>query len=173
MNLRSRIVLSLVFASAIGATATAQDAAAPVVVAESNGIRLSIVFVGDTAEVTVASKVSGWVAVGFDPTNMMANANFLIGYVKDGTAVARDDFGVASTSHAPDVNVGGKNDLISFSGTEADGYTMMTFVIPRDSGDPKDHPLSAGKHTVILGASSFDSFTAKHTKVGRATIVIP
>ncbi len=169
MNLRSRMVLSLVLTLAIGATATAQ---APIV-AESNGIKLSIVIVGDTAEVTVASKASGWVAVGFNPTKIMANANFLIGYVKDGVAYARDDFGVSPIGHAPDVNVGGKNDLVSFSGTEVDGVTTITFVIPRDSGDPKDSPLKSGKHSVILGSASSDNFTGKHNKVGKATIVIP
>lgn len=174
MNLRSRIVFSLVFILAVGATIPAQEAAAPgPIVAESNGIKLTIVFQGDTAEVTVEAKVRGWVAVGFDPTDRMAGANFLIGYVKDGVAMARDDFGVAPTAHAPDVNVGGTNNLISFSGTEIDGATSVTFVIPRDSGDSRDRPFKAGKHQVILGASTADDFSSKHTKLGRATVVFP
>jgi hypothetical protein len=103
----------------------------------------------------------------------MKDANFLIGYVKDGQTFARDDFGIASTGHAPDVNIGGKDNLISYSGTEVNGYTTVTFVIPRDSGDPKDHPLDAGQHTVILGASSGDNFTTKHTKIGKTTVTFP
>jgi hypothetical protein len=155
---------------ALAAVASAEEAP---VVAEANGIKLSIVFKGDTAEVTVGAAVRGWVAVGFDPSNKMKDANFIIGYVKDGVAHARDDFGVGSTSHAEDVKIGGKNDLISFSGTEVNGYTTMTFVIPRDSGDPKDHSLSAGNHTVILGSSSSDSFTGIHNRVGKASITLP
>lgn len=170
MDNRSRIVFSLVFILAFGAFASAQSSP---VVAESNGIKLSIVFKGDNAEVTVGAAVKGWVAVGFDPSSRMKDANFLIGYVKDGQAFARDDFGISATSHAPDVKVGGKDNLISFSGTEANGYTTMTFVIPRDSGDSKDHPLSAGQHTVILGASAGDSFTAMHSKIGKVTVTFP
>jgi hypothetical protein len=170
MNHRSRIGFALILIVAFVAAASAEEAP---VVAEANGIKLSIVFKGDTAEITVSAHTKGWVAVGFDPTNKMKDANFLIGYVKDGTAVARDDFGTANTSHKPDVDIGGKNDLISFSGTEADGNTTMTFVIPRNSGDSKDHPLSPGTHTVILGASGSDSFSGFHSKVGKTTVVFP
>jgi hypothetical protein len=170
MNHRSRICFTLAFFLTLGAAAFAQTAP---VTAESNGIKLSIVFKGDTAEITVGAPVTGWVAVGFDPSSMMKDANFLIGYVKNGAAVARDDFGVANTAHAEDAKIGGKNDLISFSGTEKDKYTTMTFVIPRDSGDSKDHPLSAGPHTVILGASNSDSLTGIHNKIGKVNVVFP
>jgi len=170
MNHHLRIGLSLAFFLAIGAAASAQTAP---VTAESNGIKLSIVFKGDTAEVTVGAAVTGWVAVGFDPSSRMKDANFLIGYVKNGVAFARDDFGVSSISHQEDAKIGGKNDLISFSGTEADKYTTMTFVIPRDSGDSKDHPLNAGPHTVILGASNSDSYTGFHNKIGKVNVVFP
>lgn len=170
MNNRSRISFSLALLLALGTSAFAQSAP---VVAEAGGINLSIVFKGDTAEVTVSAPVKGWVAVGFDPTNTMKDANFLIGYVKNGVAVARDDFGVGYTAHAEDEKIGGKNNILSFSGSEVDGTTTMTFVIPRDSGDPKDHPLTAGPHSVILGASNSDSFSIIHSRVGMANIVLP
>lgn len=170
MNMRSRIVFSLIFVLVFGAFASAQETP---VVAEANGIKLSIVFKGDIAEVTVGAAVRGWVAVGFDPSSRMKDANFLIGYVKDGQAFARDDFGVSATRHAADITLGGQDNIISFSGTEVDGYTTVTFVIPRDSGDSKDHPLSAGQHTVILGASGGDSFTSMHSKIGKVTVTFP
>jgi hypothetical protein len=141
MNHYSRIGFSLVLLLALGTAAFAQNEP---IVAEASGIKLSIVLKGDTAEVTVSAPVTGWVAVGFDPSNRMKDANFLIGYVKNGVAAARDDFGVGATSHAEDEKIGGKNNIISFSGTESDGTTTMTFIIPRDSGDSKDHPLSPG-----------------------------
>jgi hypothetical protein len=97
----------------------------------------------------------------------------LIGYVKDGVAYARDDFGTGTGSHADDEKVGGKNSIISFRGTEANGRTTMTFVVPVNSGDSKDSPLVPGKHTVILAASNSDSFTGFHSKVGKTEIVLP
>lgn len=143
------------------------------VVVESGGIKLSVALGADKAEVTVTAPGTGWVAVGFDPSTRMKDANFLIGYVKDGVAYARDDFGVGSTSHQRDQEIGGKNDLLSFSGSETGGTTTLTFVIPRNSGDPKDTVLSSGKHTVILGYSNADNFTAMHRKVIKTTITLP
>jgi hypothetical protein len=113
------------------------------------------------------------VAVGFDPSNKMKDAGIFIGYVKDGVAYARDDFGTSAMSHASDESVGGKSSIISFKGTENDGATTMTFVVPVDSGDPKDAKLSPGQHTVILAASNSDSFTGFHSKVGKTVITLP
>lgn len=168
---RTRII-ALAAIAAIASAAALWAQGAPVV-AEQNDIRLSVLIKGDTAEVTVSAPGTGWVAVGFNPSSRMKDANFLIGYVKDGTAFARDDFGVSNTSHKADEELGGKNNLISFSGTEANGVTTMTFVVPRDSGDSKDSKLGPGQHTVILGYSNADNFTGFHKKVGKTTIVLP
>ncbi len=160
-----------VFLFAFGAASFAQTAP---ITAEANGITVSILVKGDNAEVTVNAPVAGWVAVGFDPSSRMKDADFKIGYVKDGVAYARDDFGVSNISHKEDAAIGGKNDLVSFSGTEKDGITSMTFVFPLASGDTNDATLNSGAiHTVILGASRSDSFTGLHSKVGKTTIKIP
>ena len=144
------------------------------VTAEANGITVSVLVKGTNAEVTVSAAYKGWVAVGFDPSSRMKDADFKIGYVKDGVAYARDDFGVSAIGHKEDATIGGKNDLVSFSGTEKDGITTMTFVFPLASGDAKDTPLVSGKtHTVILGASRSDSFTGMHAKVGKVSITMP
>lgn len=164
--------IAIAFSAALFMVFPAWTQEAPVV-AEKNGVRLSVVVRGTEASITVSADVRGWVAVGFNPSNKMKDADMLIGYVKDGTAYARDDFGTGTGSHADDVKVGGKNSIISFSGSERDGKTTMTFVVPRNSGDPKDSPLTAGKHVVILAASNSDSFTGFHSKVGKTEIVIP
>jgi len=143
------------------------------VTGERNGISFSILIRGAEAEITVSAAVRGWVGIGFNPTNRMKDADFLIGYVKDGVAFARDDFGTGTGSHRADVDVGGTNNIISFSGTEKDGVTTMTFVVPVDSGDSKDSKLLPGKHSVILGASNSDNFTGIHSKIGKVDIVLP
>lgn len=164
--------LVLVFSLLALALATVAAQSAPIV-AESNGIKVSIVIKGPNAEITVTAPYTGWVAVGFDPVRRMQGANMLIGYVKDGVAYARDDFGTGQVSHGADVSVGGKDNLLSFKGTETAGVTTITFVVPLDSGDSKDVPLTKGTHQVILAASRSDSFTGMHSRVGKTTIVIP
>jgi hypothetical protein len=143
------------------------------IMAEANGISFSLTIRGDQAEVTVSAPVTGWVAVGFNPTSRMKDADFKIGYVKDGTVFARDDFGTGLISHGDDTRVGGTADLISSTGSEKVGRTTVTFIFPVDSKDIKDAVLTKGTHTIILGSSNSDSFTGMHNKNGKATIAIP
>ena len=56
--------------------------------------------VGPQLEVQVSAPTEGWVAVGFDPTRMMQDANFIVGYVQDGRVQIRDDYGSWLTSHS-------------------------------------------------------------------------
>jgi hypothetical protein len=165
------VAAALAFLCAFAALA-AQSAAAPLV-AEANGIKLSIVLKADTAEITVSAKTGGWVAVGFDPASMMKGADILIGYVKDGKAFGRDDTGSSPISHKSDESMGGTSDFVSVAGTEKDGITTLVFTVPRASKDALDKPLTAGKHSVILAYGSADDFSTKHVAKGKAEITIP
>ncbi|MFA6508043.1 MAG: DOMON domain-containing protein [Treponemataceae bacterium] len=170
MNRFARFIIVFTLIAFVALSAIAQNA--PVVI-EKSGITVSVLIQGPNAEITVSAEAKGWVAVGFNPTKKMKDADFLIGYVKNGVAYASDDFGTGSGSHAPDEKIGGKNTLISFSGEEKGGRTTITFVVPVDSGDSKDAKLTPGKHTIIVGASNSDSFTGMHNKVGKTFIVLP
>ncbi len=145
----------------------------PPIVAEAAGMKLTLVVAGDRVEATVEAPVTGWVAVGFNPSSRMKDADYKIGYVKDGAAFARDDYGNGLVSHAEDTRLGGTSDLISFSGTESDGRTVMTFVFPVNSGDSKDSVLGPGRHKVLLAASNADNFTGIHRMRGSVDITIP
>ncbi len=48
---------------------------------------------GDTLAVELSGPTTGWVAVGFNPTQAMLNGNIIIGYVVASTTTLRDDFG--------------------------------------------------------------------------------
>lgn len=165
---RFGLLVSLLALSAF--SAAAQNAP---VVAEKNGITVSVAVKGSSAEITVRAEAKGWVAVGFDPTNKMKDARMFIGYVKDGVAYAREDFGTGAISHAPAEKAGGRNTIESFSGTEKDGMTTMTFVVPVDPGYPKGAKLTSGEHTVIVARSNTDSFTGMHSKTGKTKITLP
>lgn len=125
--------------------------------------------------VELSGPTTGWVAVGFDPTSAMLDANIIIGYVASGVPSIRDDYGVASTSHAADTLLGGSHDLTIDGGTENGGVTEIMFTIPLDSGDQYDKPLSAGStYPVILARSADgqDDFSAPHAVATTAEIEI-
>lgn len=113
----------------------------------------------------VIAPTTGWVAVGFDPTNQMADANILIGYIDDtGEVMVRDDYGTSSTSHASDESLGGTDDIYDYVGLEEDGETAIRFQIPLNSGDMYDKVLVPGNnYNIILAYGSADNFSGFHT----------
>jgi len=115
--------------------------------------------------VELSAPTTGWVAVGFDPTAGMQDANILIGYVASGITEIRDDFGIAPTSHTADTTLGGTNDFTIDGGSESGGTTEIQFTIPLNSGDQYDRELITGNmYTVILarGPDGADDFTTYH-----------
>lgn len=124
---------------------------------------------GDTITVQASAGTTGWVAVGFDPSRQMADANIIIGYVEDGELFISDDYGVSRISHAPDTENGGSNDIVNAEGDERDGVTTIRFTIPLDSGDAMDKPLEPGTtYTVIVayGPDDADDFGTYHATRG-------
>ena len=120
---------------------------------------------GEDLTVELSAPTTGWVAVGFDPSAAMKDANIIIAYVADGQAYLRDDWGSGYTSHEPDTDMGGSDDITDASGFEEDGVTSISFTIPLDSGTPGDKALVPGSAFDILiayGADDADNFEGFH-----------
>jgi len=121
---------------------------------------------GDQIDFEINAPTTGWVSVGFDPSRIMKDANFIFGYVDGGTVVVKDQFGTGTFSHKADEELGGTDDIISYSGREENGKTILRFSLPIDSGDDFDTVLSPGEvHTVLIayGPDGADNFTKKHS----------
>ncbi len=129
---------------------------------------------GENLSVQLTAPTTGWVAIGFDPSRKMKDANIIIGYLDDdGKARVRDDFGTGQTRHGADTDNGGSEDLSDIEGEEADGMTRIRFTIPLDSGDSMDKPLSPGNtYTIIAayGPDGKDDFGSYHATRGSADI---
>ncbi len=139
----------------------------------AEGITLQWKISGPLLEVVLSAPTDGWVAVGFDPTSLMKDANIIIGFVRDGAPEIRDDFGSWYTSHDPDESQGGSNDVIIRGGSESGKKTELAFALPLDSGDPNDRTLVEGKtYTVILAYGTVDDFTTRHKKRTRVEITL-
>lgn len=115
--------------------------------------------------VRVTAPTTGWVAVGFDPTSVMQDANFIIGYVSGGAGSIRDDWGTGQVTHASDVSLGGTSDVDLLSSSEASGETVIEFRIPLDSGDQYDKVLQEGTSYEVVfayGQDGADDFSSIH-----------
>lgn len=120
---------------------------------------------GSTLHVKASAPTTGWVAVGFDPSVMMEDANLLIGYATDGVGYIRDDFGTGPTSHQPDTLLGGSSDVVLLGSAESGGTTSLEFTLPMNSQDGYDSVLHQGEtHTVLLafGPDGSDDFDSPH-----------
>ena len=140
-----------------------------------NGIPINLQWRVDGANlnIQVTAQTTGWVAVGFNPSSKMKDANILIGYISQGEAFLRDDYGIAPVQHGPDTENGGTENYSNLSGSEKDGITQIRFTIPLDSGDDLDRALTPGKsYKVILalGPDDKDDFGMYHARRGSVEI---
>ena len=139
---------------------------------EASGVSFAWKVEGDTLHAKMSAKTKGWVAVGFNPSKKMKDANFILGYVKGGKGKVADHFGDKATGHVADKKKGGSEDVTLVSGTEEGGVTTIEFTMPMNSGDKTDGALSKDGDTILLLAygPDRDSFKPRHKK--RATLTI-
>lgn len=120
---------------------------------------------GDKLAAKVTAKTEGWVGVGFNPSEKMKDANFVIGYVKDGKVKIDDEFGIVATGHKSDKDIGGTEDVTEVGGSEEKGVTTIEFAMPLQSSDEKDQKIDVNGDTTLLLAygAGRDSFKTRHT----------
>ena len=118
---------------------------------------------GENIDIILSAPTTGWIAVGFDPSRMMKDADILIGYVKNNEVFMRDDFGSGNTKHRADTELGGTDNITVTGGSEADGETSLEFSIPLHSWDSYDRVLEeGGEYKLIFAYGNKDDFRSYH-----------
>jgi hypothetical protein len=123
---------------------------------------------GKTIRIMLKGKTDGWIGIGFNPTNGMKDANFILGMYKNGQAVLTNQHGTAPTMHKKNVDLGGNNYIKNPSGSETNGETEITFTYPLKTRGKLDKPIDVNGKTIVLLAhgpnkelSQVHSFRAK------------
>lgn len=119
---------------------------------------------GANIDIRLSAPTKGWVGIGFNPSTQMKDANFIVGYVKNGKVKVTDDYGKSKKTHEKDSKAGGRKDVTGISGSEENGATTIAFTIPLNSGDSKDKALDINGDTTVLLAfgAGRDSFKSRH-----------
>ena len=121
--------------------------------------------------VKLSAPTTGWVAVGIEPTRIMKDADMYIGYVNGSEVVLEDQFADKLTMHHSDVSLGGKSNIISFSGKEENGVTTIEFTRPLNTGDSFDKVLVPGnEYNLIFAYGTRDNLTSLHREKGKARV---
>lgn len=132
-------------------------------------------FLDNEIEFTVTAPTTGWVGIGFNPSRMMKDAQYILGYVADGQLYVRDDYGTGNTTHAPDGSVGGDQHVRPVSGKEDGGVTTIIFALPLEAQDAFDTDFTKGNTYKVLlayGANGADNFTSIHRARDSAEVLL-
>lgn len=116
---------------------------------------------GENLAIKLSAPTTGWVAIGFHPTDMMKDANIILGMVKDGKVVISDDFGTQPTQHTPDSKRDGQENVTVVGGTESGNTTTLEFSIPLNSGDANDGAIDPKADTKVMLAYGPDRDSTK------------
>lgn len=110
-------------------------------------------------------RTTGWVAIGFEPTSRMKDADMVFGWVEEDDRVMVLDLYATGRfgPHPPDEELGGTNDLLNAGGKEDNGYTVIEFKRKMNTADSYDKVLTAGQTVRFIWAmATRDSLTVKH-----------
>ena len=115
--------------------------------------------------VGMRARTSGWVAVGFNatPGQGMANADMVLGVVDGDDVMISDEFGTGRTTHRPDTELGGTDDILEYGGTEQGEFMTIEFKRALSTGDPYDAVLGEGTITIMWAYSDSKSLTEYHS----------
>lgn len=126
---------------------------------------------GENLHMILSAPTEGWVAVGFNPSKVMKDADYKLAYVQGSDTVIEDHFGTGLFGHKIDSSIGGSSNFELINGSESDGITTVEFTMPLNSGDEFDSILEEGDEVkVLLAYGSSDDLSRKHKK--RTSIII-
>ncbi|MBN2552615.1 MAG: hypothetical protein JXB06_07585 [Spirochaetales bacterium] len=128
---------------------------------------------GERAHFAVQARTRGWVSLGIDPTQVMAEADMIFGWVEDGGEVgALDCYSTGMFGpHPPDEQLGGEQNILSYAGGEQADTTTFEFSRFLETGDAYDKTLSLeGEHGIIWATGTSDDYLDPHDRRGSVTI---
>jgi hypothetical protein len=109
-------------------------------------------------------KTTGWVAIGFEPTTVMKDADMVFGWLENGEVKITDAYSTGTYGpHPPDEKLGGSSDILEYAGREENGYTVIEFKRKLNTGDQYDNAFTPRqKARFIFAMTNSDDFTVKH-----------
>jgi len=125
-----------------------------------------IIFFGIIAE------TNGWLAIGFEPSTLMNNADMIFSWVEsNGSTITLDCYSTGKYGpHPPDIDLGGTNDILESNGSETI-KTTIEFSRKLKTGDIFDKEILLNQSmNVIWAFGDTDDFLDKHSSIGSVVI---
>ena len=127
-------------------------------------------FEGNEMYMAIRAQTTGWVAIGFDPSDRMKDADMVYGWVTAQGAVLLDLYATGVNGpHPEDTTLGGTYDLTEAMGMEGTGWTTLEFRRDLSTGDTYDNVIpTTGTIPIIWAVGPVDDFTTQHLRRGGA-----
>ncbi|MGA1822720.1 MAG: DOMON domain-containing protein, partial [Thermoplasmatota archaeon] len=125
---------------------------------------------GEEITIGLKAQAAGWISLGIDPSERMADADMYLGY-HDGDPHLLDQFSTGPEGpHPEDTALGGTDDILDFNVTESGGWTTIEFRRNLTSDDQYDKSLNLTElMTIIWAVSDSDDPASLHTRRGTTT----
>lgn len=125
---------------------------------------------GDTLYMGLRGQVTGWVAIGFEPTTGMKDADMILGYVSGGRVLVLDQHATGTFGpHPSDTELGGTSDILESGGSESGGVTVIEFSRKLNTGDRFDRVLVPGSTTRFIWAMADADVPATQHNIARGS----
>lgn len=167
------LIICLFLITFLPISGASADLSMNLMVLDGGNYRLSWTVKEDVISIQASAKTLGWVAIGFEPTEQMKDADMIIGFFDSKGSTVIDAFSTGPIGpHPDDISLGGTNDVISSSMTQRNGWTTLSFERKLVTGDKFDHPLSGDKPIQVIWSygTSTDLKKYHETKRGSADI---
>jgi hypothetical protein len=127
----------------------------------------------DTLSCGLVGRCEGWIAVGFNPTLMMQDADIILGYVSNEEETVLDAYATGPTGpHPVDTELGGTYDISVTGGTESNGITTIEFSRLLNTGDQYDAIVDPGEDLKIIWALADSDIPDMRHNIARGTAEI-
>jgi len=123
---------------------------------------------GDQIFIAMKGETRGWISLGLEPSRIMKDADMIIGWFSGNSASVVDAYSTGLTGpHPADTGLGGTDDILSFDGSEAGGFTTIEVVRKLSTGDQYDKTIpTSGSINIIWGLGNSDNEYTKHSRAG-------
>ena len=120
------------------------------------------------------ANTTGWIALGFEPTDWMKDAEIVMGYVSNGSVTVEDQYSTGNYGpHIPITQLGGTNSILEYGGKQENGYTIIEFKRRMNAGDKYNKIFTSGQVVpIIWGFADSNSPDIKHIADGKGELYL-
>jgi hypothetical protein len=109
-------------------------------------------------EIRLSAPTNGWLAIGFNTKSGLKGTNLIMATIKNAEVEIEDHYIIAAGDHQKVEDLGGKNHLLEFSGTESLTETKIIFTLDTQADDHHHHLKAGHEYFILLAYSRSDDF---------------